>query len=65
MKRTIEVECPYCGTKAKIEYGSLHNDYVLAICDVIEGGCDKPFVVDVTVSLKAKAMKVEGATACI
>lgn len=60
MKRTITVNCPYCGRRVNV---SVTNDYgqkKVVACDKEDGGCDKDFVVAVTVSINAKALKIEG-----
>lgn len=60
MKRIITVVCPYCGRNIKMEYDSIYSDYLCVICDVMDGGCDRPFVADVSVNIVAKGRKIEG-----
>ena len=58
--RKIEVNCPYCGTVNKVEVTELYNDAKIIYCDVMEGGCDKIFVADISVTISGKGLKVEG-----
>lgn len=60
MAKTVVATCPYCGTKTKVLVNSLYNDSHLIVCDVLEGGCDRMFVVDIEVSMKTKSRKIEG-----
>ena len=54
------ITCPYCGMKTEIEVEELRNISNLVNCDVMEGGCDRIFVADVSVAITASARKVEG-----
>lgn len=58
--RRIKVNCPYCGTVNKVEVTELYNDAKIICCDVMEGGCDKIFVADISVTISGKGLKVEG-----
>lgn len=58
--RKIKVNCPYCGTVNKVEVTELYNDAKIIYCDVMEGGCDKIFVADISVTISGKGLKVEG-----
>lgn len=58
--KTVLVKCPYCGLKTEINVEELRDISSLVICDVMEGGCDRIIVADVSVAITASARKVEG-----
>lgn len=56
----IKIKCPYCGAQNTVEHGDLYGDAHVVRCDFMDGGCDRLFVADVAVSVKASARKIEG-----
>ena len=58
--KTVRVKCPYCGLITEINVEELRDISSLVIYDVMEGGCDRIFVADVSVVITASARKVEG-----
>lgn len=54
--KKVRVICPYCGLRTEINVEELRDISNIVICDVMEGGCDRIFVADVSVSDR----KVEG-----
>lgn len=62
MKRTITVKCPYCGARMNVAVTNDYRQKKVVTCDMENGGCDKDFVVSVTVSISTKSLKIEGET---
>lgn len=60
MERSVKVKCPYCGAEMKVSPDGEYVEKKLVHCDVMEGGCDRDFVVDIRVSVEVKALKIEG-----
>ena len=60
MKRTITINCPYCGARVNVAATNDYRQKKVVACDKENGGCDKDFVVDIAVSIDAKALKIEG-----
>ena len=60
MNRTVTVLCPYCGMKNTVRIQEDFRQKSIATCDMVEGGCDKDFVVDAFVSIETKVLKIEG-----
>lgn len=60
MNRIVRVLCPYCGCEAKVQVTEDSYQKTVVTCDNMEGGCDRDFVVDILVSINAKALKIEG-----
>ena len=51
------VTCPYCGLEqaasVELEYVT-GNNYAMKFCDYENGGCEKPFMVSVTLTTQTK-----------
>lgn len=60
MNREITVTCPYCGTSNAMSLTSEYGETSVVTCDVMEGGCDRYFVVKTDVCITAKSLKIEG-----
>lgn len=60
MNRNVKVTCPYCGQEVTVQVTEDFHQKTVVTCDVEDGGCDRDFVVDVWVSIDAKALKIEG-----
>lgn len=60
MDRNVTVCCPYCGCEAKVKVTEDFFQKTVVTCDIMDGGCDRDFVVDIRVSIDAKALKIEG-----
>ena len=59
MNRNVRVLCPCCGHEAKVQVTEDVYQKTVVTCDNTEGGCDRDFVVDIRVSIAAKALKIE------
>lgn len=55
----MKVKCPYCEFDNKLGTDR-RGGYSFVTCDLEEGGCDKTFVVDITITRTATAKKIEG-----
>jgi glutaredoxin len=52
--------CPHCGFhNSTLESVTGTSGRVLAWCDSESGGCDKQVVVDISIYVKGKALKIE------
>lgn len=60
MNRNIKVKCPYCETENTVNLQNDYGDMIVVTCDVMEGGCDRSFVVDASVSITAKTLRIDG-----
>lgn len=60
MNRNVTVRCPYCGCEAKVKVTEEFSQKTVVTCDIMDGGCDQDFVVDIRVSIDAKVLKIEG-----
>jgi hypothetical protein len=52
-KRLVYVKCPYCGLENRALTG-IYGGKELVVCDIEDGGCDRPFVVETTVVINIK-----------
>lgn len=65
VRRTLKVECPYCGHVNEIK--TMYQDIkgiqdgkpVVLTCDLEEGGCDVPFVFQVNWEPVIKTAKID------
>ena len=60
MSTCVNVECPYCGKVQRICISDGCARKGIIICNGEDGGCDRYFVADITVSVAAKGLKIEG-----
>ena len=62
MKKTVYVTCPYCKHVNKIlmKLPKYQTKRTIEYCDIMEGGCDKMFVVSLKLSVVAEALGIEG-----
>lgn len=54
-----QFDCPYCGTTAHYLVNPADGPRVI-VCDSDEGGCDRQFVVTVTVRVATTVRRIEG-----
>lgn len=57
METMVRAKCPYCGFKNSY---TLETGKHVMHCDIIEGGCDGMFVLDVRLLVKCEVFRVEG-----
>jgi len=60
MELAADVKCPYCGKINKAIMKDKTWDKIIVGCFSDNGGCDKDFVVIMSVEIKATARKIEG-----
>lgn len=61
--REIIIQCPYCHTYNNMSIRYLNDSWSgnIIVCDSIEArGCEKRFVVEITIEFKQTIMKVIG-----
>lgn len=61
MKVIIYSICPYCGLTNvnEEEFNYISTIKSVVTCDVIEGGCDKDYVVSTTLKIECESLKIE------
>ncbi len=62
-ERKVKVPCPYCKFKNEITVRYTDDEKRMRKCgeySMLRGGCEREYIVDITVTVDIKALKIEG-----